>query len=94
MAQYLAQVRARVNQARYYPSLAVRLKQQGLVKLKLVIDAEGNIREQSIVTPARYPYLNQAAIATIKRIGSFDQFPQNLKQEIVEVIVPIVYELI
>jgi TonB family protein len=57
-----------IHKNKVYPYEAVRLKQQGQVKISFNIDAEGNIREVKLISPCQYKSLNLAALQTIMRI--------------------------
>ncbi len=94
LARYLSKVRSTINQNKFYPRIAKRLKQQGVVKVRIAISKVGKITLFEIVEKSHYHLLNQAVLKTLRKIKSFGKIPTVIKRQFVEVIVPVVYEII
>ncbi len=50
-----------------YPSRALRLKQEGVVYLKILLSENGEIEKIEFIEKSIYPLLNQAAIDAVKK---------------------------
>ena len=57
-----------IHKNKVYPYEAVRLKQQGLVRVSFRVDADGYIQQVTLVLPCEHKLLNRAAVQTIERI--------------------------
>jgi protein TonB len=88
---YIARLREKIEAARFYPDRARRMGQEGRVRVRLVIGADGQI-EADLVEPSSFPILNQAAIGALRAIGPLPPLPSELGDRL-EVTIPLVYRL-
>lgn len=88
---YMARLREKVEAARFYPDRARRMGQEGRVRVRLVIGADGQM-EADLVGPSSFPILNQAAIGALRAIGPLPPLPPELGDRL-EVTIPLVYRL-
>jgi TonB family protein len=88
---YIARLREKVEAARFYPDRARRMGQEGRVRVRLVIGADGQM-EADLVGPSSFPILNQAAIGALRAIGPLPPLPPELGDRL-EVTIPLVYRL-
>jgi len=65
-----------------------------LVKVRLLLDRQGNVLIREIISHSDYDLLDRAALASIDRVENFGRVPKGIEKKEIEVIVPINYELI
>lgn len=94
IAKYLSYVRKVVDNAKEYPRMAKRLKQQGKVKIELVLNQVGSILSYKILEESTYSSLNKASLDIFKNIEKFLPLPKSIKESEYKIIIPINYELI
>lgn len=75
-----------------YPTKARRMRHQGSVKVRFVIDKNGKIMEYEIVRPSGFSTLDKATLSLFKRVDSFDAPPEALETPY-EFTIPLVYKL-
>lgn len=91
---YLSKVRRSIERRKKYPKSAKRAKQQGTVRVRFTINANGSIRNISLVGGTPYAKLNKAALKILRRIGSFAPIPKKLGKRSLTVTVPIRYKIL
>lgn len=94
LAMYMSNVRRMINEKKVYPSSAKRLKQQGRIKLELIIDKNGDIISKKYLKKSNSIFLDDAVEKIFKSIKSFGKIPTGIKKLPLKIIVPIVYELV
>lgn len=92
-AQYIKEVKSKIEQKKYYPKKAKRLKREGIVEVRFTIAKDGSVKDVELTNPSRYKSLNKGALKTLKSVGKFKPIPDELKLEEWEIIVPIEYRL-
>ncbi len=92
-AEYLKAVREEIERNKYYPRIARKLHQTGIVEVEFVIRKDGRIEKISVITPCRHSRLNKAAVKTLEKIGSFKPLPAVFDSERLVLKVPINYKL-
>lgn len=92
-SRYLAKLRRYVESVKSYPRLAHRLKQQGRVTVRFVIEKNGAIRQVEIKEKCPFAVLNQAAQESVGKLQPFDPIPEVLAMDQWEIELPIVYSL-
>ncbi|BCD68715.1 energy transducer TonB [Nitratiruptor sp. YY09-18] len=90
-ANYMSLVKAKIEAKKYYPKIAKRLKQQGVVVVSFTILADGRITNVNILKPSKYKRLNNGAIETLQKIGKFKPIPKELGVDHLDIVVPIKY---
>ncbi|MGB5081139.1 MAG: TonB family protein [Burkholderiales bacterium] len=78
---------------RRYPLQAVDRGWQGRVEIRLVIDANGTIRNATIKTSSRYAVLDDQALDMVKKGKSLARIPPALSGREFTVDVPVIFEL-
>ncbi len=92
-ASYIQQIALKINQNRFYPTPAKRLKQEGTVVISFTINKRGEITNSSIKTPSTFPLLNNAALRTLGKCKNFDAIPQTLALNTLDLEIPLEYNL-
>jgi len=85
-------VRRRIEDAKRYPHWARRQGFEGMTKVQFAIPINGQANSIKIVASSGYDILDQAAIQTVKKANPFPS-PRMIKRNMVEVEVPIVFQL-
>lgn len=89
---YGQKLQAFIEHNRSYPIRALRLKQEGTVKVMLTILKDGKFKNVKIISPSKHTALNKATQSLISSLKYFDPLPnQSLNQQ--EFTVPISYEI-
>ena len=76
-----------------YPVRAQNRKQEGSVRMSVVIDRKGNIKDISMVQASRYAMLNKEARGSLKRASPFPPVPEELSGEEFTFYLPIVFKM-
>jgi TonB family protein len=92
MAQFLQDVRSRLESAKRYPWLARMRGQEGTARVQFLIDTEGEIRDVRLLESSRSRILDDEAVETVRRVGRLPQLPATWTKA-VQLQVPIVFEL-
>jgi TonB family protein len=92
-ALYKAELRAKIDQNKNYPSLSRRLGQQGEVVVTFTLLADGTIKNINIDSASRFEALNKSAIEAVKNVKRFRPIPKELGMEKMDVRIPIRYSL-
>ncbi|MDH4467672.1 MAG: TonB family protein, partial [Bacteriovoracaceae bacterium] len=78
ISQYASQVAKLIDERKFYPLMAKKMKQEGEVILKISLDKEGHILNLEIEKSSIYPSLNTAALDCVKKIDFFPPIPLEL----------------
>jgi len=92
MAQFLRNVRSRLESAKRYPWLAKMQGQEGTARVQFLIDPAGEVREIHLLESSQSKLLDDEAIETVKRVGRFPQLPLSWSKN-VRIEVPMVFQL-
>jgi len=90
---YAQQLKLYIEQNKFYPRSARKLKQTGLVRLQVEIDKDGYFRRIQIIEASHHENLNQAALSLIKKLGHFKPLPKEFSKE-TDFTIPIAYQLL
>ena len=74
----LAMIRARIEQAKRYPTLLRQSGVQGVAQVNFHIDADGHPEDLSIKTSSGSPALDEEALATIRRAAPYPAYESPL----------------
>jgi TonB family protein len=80
--QYFTELRKLVEQRKFYPKKALRMRQSGSVEICLEIDKNGNFHGIHIKTPSPFGSLNKAALSLVEEISRFKPLPKSLGKKI------------
>jgi len=89
---YKAYIEDTIRSEKKYPTKARRMRHQGSVKVRFVIDEHGKIKKSEIVHSSGFNTLDKATLSLFKRIDSFDAPPEILETPY-EFTIPLVYKL-
>jgi protein TonB len=89
---YLQRFRQRVEESLIYPLAARRQGLGGTVELHVWLEASGRVRDVQVARSSSHGLLDEAAIATIRRLGPMP-FPDSLPRRPLLIRLPLVYEL-
>jgi protein TonB len=90
---YLKKVRKTIERNKYYPRIAKKLHQTGVVEVQFTIQKDGRICCIKTIKASRYQRLNRSAKETIMRIERFEPLPAVFETASLQVSIPIVYRL-
>lgn len=86
---YKAELRARIEENKYYPPLSRRLGQMGTVIVAFTLLEDGHIIDLRIDTPSRYESLNNSALDAVKKVHVFKPIPKELGESRMDIKVPV-----
>lgn len=89
--EYISKIAWTLNQKKEYPDLARRMRQQGKLKVRFILERDGRILNAEVIEQSNYESLNQAAKKLLTEIKSFEPFPQGVTDQQWAVTVPIEY---
>lgn len=78
--RYLAVLRQKVNEQKFYPPRARKLRQTGEVRIAFNVKSNGEVSKIQIITPANFEELNQAALKMIHLMGKAPPFFDGMKE--------------
>lgn len=90
---YTTQIISQIYKSVKYPSNAVKRNQQGSVRASVVIDRAGNLLGITLVEESDYSTLNRAVLKAINNAAPFPAIPASVKDDTVEMIVPVAFKL-
>lgn len=90
--QYISELRQFIENQKYYPRKAARLKQSGSVEIDIEIDQHGHFVKIEIKRPSHYSTLNKAALRLVQEINRFKPLPNEMGEKVV-LSVPLKYQL-
>lgn len=93
MTEYLELIRARLAQLHRYPKLARRRNQQGTAALRFVVNRQGQIVSNKVVTSSGHRLLDAEALKLIERASPLPPLPDEVRRFTLEVNMPVAYRL-
>lgn len=87
---YAQELKLFIEENKFYPRSALRLKQTGVVKIKMGVNQDGTFENIQIVKASPHPHLNQAALRLIRKLKKFKPLPFE-DSEVTSFVVPIAY---
>ncbi|WP_323846751.1 energy transducer TonB [Microbulbifer magnicolonia] len=76
-----------------YPRRAQERKWEGVVQLRVTIDAKGQVQDIQVLEESRYSSLNREALRSIERANPYPAIPAELGLQTYEFIMPINFSL-
>jgi TonB family protein len=73
-AGYLDLLKARIFNAWDYPLDAIRNGQEGVVRIRFVLDGKGGVIEAAVIRSSRSASLDNAALNAVRKAGPFGPF--------------------
>ena len=94
ISQYATEVAKLINEKKFYPLMAKKLRQEGEVVIKITLGAIGNILALEIESPSRFSTLNAASIDCVRKISNFPPIPKALGVDRLTFSIPIEYKIL
>lgn len=91
---YFNAMRLKIEKNKHYPSISRRRHQQGSVRVRFIIDNEGNVGALEIVGESEYESLNRAAIDAVIRSAPFAKPPKSVAKGSLKLELTIQFKLI
>ncbi|MBN2855118.1 MAG: TonB family protein, partial [Halothiobacillaceae bacterium] len=93
LAAYQAALAAAIEREKFYPPLARRLNQEGIVEIGFTVLADGRIVNIHLLTQAPSAALERGAMAAIAGVGQFKPIPPQLGMGTMNLTISLVYKL-
>jgi TonB family protein len=90
---YLENIYKQIEKNKFYPTIEKRKMNEGTVKVKFTLHSNGEISNVVIISPSRYSSFNESAKQSIYNSLPFSAFPIELKEESIEILIELIYEL-
>ncbi len=90
--RYYAELAAWLERHKRYPARARQLRQEGVVRVRFVIDRSGKLVSHRIENSSGHDALDQAAADLVRRASPMPAIPSSLGSRL-EIVVPIAYRL-
>jgi periplasmic protein TonB len=90
--RYYAELAAWLERHKRYPARARQLRQEGVVRVRFVIDRSGKLVSHRIENSSGHNALDEAASDLLRRASPMPAIPSNLGPRL-EIVVPIAYRL-
>lgn len=91
--RYQSALAEAIEREKFYPALARRLNQQGIIRVGFTVLADGRITNIHPLDPTAATSLNQGTIEAIKRVGQFQPIPPELGLSSMELNISLIYKL-
>ncbi len=89
---YFATIYEKISQYKKYPKKAKRLRQEGEIKVRFLVDAQGRVSDFEILDQSDFRLLNKAVKKMFKKLKTFDAPPSGLELPL-EISITISYRL-
>jgi protein TonB len=90
---YAAKVRSWLYANRIYPKRARMRHEEGVVRVRFILDRQGNLLEGGLIGGSGVPALDEEGVAVLSRASPFPAAPREIPGERIEFIVPIEFVL-
>jgi TonB family protein len=91
--KYLVLLKSRVNEFQKYPRQSKVFKEEGLVKIRMTINRDGQLTKLELVQSSGHSRLNDAAMKAVSDAAPFSKFPDEVTFQTWKIIVPIRFVL-
>jgi len=75
---YTQELKHYLEKSKHYPRQAIKLKQTGVVEVRVKIGADGAFSEIHLSKASTFPLLDQAALKLLERLGKFKPLPSSI----------------
>lgn len=86
---YKAELRAKIDQNKFYPLMSKRLGQTGVVVVAFTLLEDGKIIDVRLDTPSRFDSLNASALEAVKKVNRFRPIPKELGTQKMDLKIPV-----
>lgn len=90
---YLAAIQARLARFKVYPRSAQIAREEGVVRVRFVVAADGSVLDWRIVDSSGFDSLDHAAEAMIERASPLPPIPPELGRNRMEIVLPVRFAL-
>ena len=90
---YYAELAAWLERHKRYPQRARQLRQEGVARVRFVIDRSGKVISHRIEKSSGHSALDEAASELLRRASPMPAIPPSIGQSRLEIVVPIAYRL-
>ncbi len=91
--RYQDSIKQKIQEERDYPRAALRVGQQGIVRIAFRVLSSGRIEDLKLIQPSNVPELDKEALDAVRRASPFSSFPDDFKEAEVEIEVDIVFKI-
>ncbi|MBF0229392.1 MAG: energy transducer TonB [Desulfamplus sp.] len=91
---YFNSMRLMIEKNKRYPQMARRRNQEGSVRVRFIIDSNGNVNSLEIVKTCDYESLNKAALEAVRRAAPFAKPPASISRDALKLELTINFKLI
>jgi protein TonB len=91
--RYYAELAAWLERHKRYPQRARQLRQEGVARVRFVIDRSGKVISHRIEKSSGHSALDEAASELLRRASPMPAIPPSIGQVRLEIVVPIAYRL-
>jgi periplasmic protein TonB len=90
---YYAELAAWLERHKRYPLRARQLRQEGVARVRFVIDRSGRVISHRIEKSSGHETLDEAASELLRRASPMPAIPPSIEQARLEIVIPIAYQL-
>jgi periplasmic protein TonB len=90
---YYAELAAWLERHKRYPLRARQLRQEGVARVRFVIDRNGRVISHRIEKSSGHATLDEAASELLRRASPMPAIPPSIEQARLEIVIPIAYQL-
>lgn len=91
---YKDRILKRINSVKHYPILARKRGQEGVVKVKFILNRDGMLKDEAIIiNRCKHKILNNTAVSTIVMANPYPAFPKEIKRDEMSFIVDVDFRL-
>ena len=91
--RYLAYLAKTIARQQRYPKRSRSRNEEGTVKVRLVIDANGTLTSVSVTDGSGFMRLDREALKMVKRAAPFNAIPTELERSQLTLVIPIAFKL-
>lgn len=93
-ASYLAKIKRKILQIWEYPQKAYEKNEEGVVVVKISIDAGGRLAAISLITPSGSAYLDEGTLGIVKTAAPYEPLPDGYSLSRLHIVASFRYKLV
>lgn len=93
-AAYLVMIKRRIMQIWEYPQKAYEKNEEGVVIVKMSIDASGKLAETNLISSSGSALLDEGALSIVKTVSPFEPLPDNYGLARLHIVASFRYKLV
>lgn len=91
---YFSELRAMIDQKKFYPAVARRLQQQGEPVVGFTLDTDGKLSNIRIIKSSSNTRLDDAALEAVKSVKKFKALPKEIGESAIDMEIPVRFQLL